>query len=61
MGDASLSSTCEHCGSDGALRYRQSTKYADESRNWITLCGECRVENDARIADRRCEFEFDRL
>lgn len=37
---------CDRCDKEGAEKYRQDTKYVDEERNWVTLCPECREEND---------------
>lgn len=35
---------CQHCGNDGGTRQRQLTAYADDERNWATLCPECQEE-----------------
>ncbi len=38
---------CEWCSAtEGVIRYHQNTQYVDKERNWVTLCPECRVEND---------------
>lgn len=37
---------CECCGDPGGVRYRQNTMYNDDERNFVTLCPECRIEND---------------
>ena len=37
---------CEHCGSKNAEKRRQRTAYADDEKNWRTLCPKCQEEND---------------
>jgi hypothetical protein len=37
---------CERCDSINAWRHRQNTNYVDEEANFVTLCQECKDEND---------------
>lgn len=37
---------CERCGRLNAETYRQNTFYSDDKLNWVTLCEECRKDND---------------
>jgi len=35
---------CQQCGKKGAKRRRQNTAYADDERNFATLCEKCQEE-----------------
>lgn len=37
---------CQWCDSSPAIHYHQNTRYVEESRNWVTLCKDCKEEND---------------
>jgi hypothetical protein len=37
---------CQRCRRLGAETYRQRTHYVDDSQNIVTLCPDCRREND---------------
>lgn len=50
---------CDCCEGEGATRYRQNTQYIEEERNWVTLCPECRKENDEHWADMWSDFWSD--
>jgi hypothetical protein len=47
---------CQICGKEGAERYRQHTFYANEESNWVTLCEECKKENNEYWAERWSEY-----
>lgn len=44
--DRAEETLCDRCERPGAERYHQNTRYVEEERNWVTLCSECRKEND---------------
>jgi hypothetical protein len=37
---------CQKCGDPNGVCYRQRTAYHDDRQNFVTLCPECRAEND---------------
>jgi hypothetical protein len=37
---------CQRCRRLGAKTYRQRTRYEDDAQNIVTLCPDCRQEND---------------
>jgi hypothetical protein len=41
---------CEACGNPNGERYRQNTQYCNDEYNFVTLCPECRIENDEHWA-----------
>ncbi|HUT42703.1 MAG TPA: hypothetical protein VMW95_00095 [Desulfobacterales bacterium] len=47
---------CERCGEAGAIRYHQRTQYEDPEDNMVTLCSECREENDAYWDEMWAEY-----
>ncbi len=52
---------CEECSRRGAIRYHQNTQYCEESRNWVTLCPECMIENDEHWRGMWADFYSSRL
>ena len=46
----------KHCDSQDAERYKQNTNYVDEDRNWVTLCPNCRAENDEFWEEQWAEY-----
>ena len=50
--------TCQRCGKlrRDVVRYHQRTQYPEEGMNWVTLCPECRAENDAYWDERWDEY-----
>ncbi len=40
--------TCDRCqvGDDTVTLHRQRTHYYDDASNWVTLCSDCRTDND---------------
>lgn len=42
---------CERCDSIDAWCHRQNTNYCDEEANFVTLCQECKDENDEYWAE----------
>ena len=51
---------CESCRGPNAIRYRQNTLYVEEELNWVTLCPECKRENDENWEERWREYESSR-
>jgi len=49
---------CLCCKKEGAdvKRRRQRTAYADDDRNWATLCDECQEEADKMWQERWDEY-----
>ena len=54
--DTTEAPKCQWCKADGAVRYRQDTKYVEEHRNWVTLCPECKKENDEHWKEMWSDF-----
>lgn len=47
---------CQRCGIWNARPYRQDTMYENEYQNWVTLCPDCRKENDEHWKERWREY-----
>lgn len=47
---------CERCNRFGAETYHQHTCYVDYDSNIVTLCPECREENDQYWADMWSDY-----
>lgn len=47
---------CTRCGHTGAVRYHQNTRYVEEESNWVTLCPDCRKENDEYWNDMWADY-----
>lgn len=50
--------TCEHCGTESGevVRHRQNTQYVNQEMNFVTLCPECKAENDEYWEERWAEY-----
>ena len=47
---------CPACGRPGAERRRQNTAYADDERNFVTLCPSCHEENNEHWREQWQEY-----
>lgn len=47
---------CPVCGHPGAERRRQNTAYADDERNFVTLCPSCHEENNKQWGEQWSEY-----
>jgi hypothetical protein len=54
--DPDCSMDCQFCGNKNAERYRQRTSYVKEERNWVTLCPECRADNNQHWDDMWADY-----
>jgi hypothetical protein len=44
------------CESTNATHRRQNTRYADDARNWVTLCDDCMKANHEHWSDMWADY-----